>query len=82
MAADYKGVVYGFSSAGALNGFIEDPSPFLGPLPELMPRKLGGLEMLQVGTHAWVSALSDLVKRHASPPVRVDVDCCFLKSTL
>ena len=40
VAADYKSVVYGFSSAGALNSFIEDPSPFLGPLPELMPRKL------------------------------------------
>jgi hypothetical protein len=48
MAADYKGVVYGFSSAGALNSFIEDPSPFLGPLPELMPRKLRGFDMLQV----------------------------------
>lgn len=50
MAASYKGVAYGFSSAGALNRFIEDPSPYLSSLPELMPRKLRGFDILQVHT--------------------------------
>ena len=48
IAAEYNGVTYGFATADALNEFIDAPDQFVNPLPDMMPRKIRGMEMLQV----------------------------------
>jgi len=52
IAAEYNGVTYGFATADALNEFIDAPEQFVNPLPDMMPRKIRGMEMLQVRSTA------------------------------
>ena len=58
IAAEYNGVTYAFATADALNEFIDAPEQFVNPLPDMMPRKIRGMEMLQVRPTALRSTTS------------------------